>query len=156
MRGDVVARRPLYEPKPEQRVWSINVLIVDDDAADTSLILNVLRRHPNVASTHAVDDPELALEQLASGHAKPDLLLLDIHMPRLDGFAFLNRVRRIPDMAFTPVVFLTTSCLATDVIEARHSSASFYVIKPDTYLELNTRLDWVVKRAVSGAWSKQS
>ena len=154
--NDVVARRRLYEPKAEQRAWAINVMVVDDDAADTSLILNVLKRHPNVSSTHAIDAPEVALEQLTSGHLKPDLVLLDIHMPRLDGFAFLNRIRRIPDMVFTPVVFLTTSCLATDVIEARHSSASFYVIKPDTYLELNARLDWVVKRAVSGAWSRPS
>jgi two-component system chemotaxis response regulator CheY len=150
----------LYHPqarnelRPPQNNWNINVLVVEDDPADTSLILNVLRRHPGVSSAHAIDSPDVALEQLRAGHLSPDLVLLDIHMPRIDGFGFLESLRKIPAMARTPVVFLTTSCLASDVVEARHCSASSYVIKPDTYAELQTRLDAVIRKAVSGAWSK--
>jgi DNA-binding response OmpR family regulator len=57
-------------------------------------------------------------------------------------------------MAETPVVFLTTSCLINDVMEARRGSANLYVVKPDTREELQQRLDAVIKRAVSGAWSR--
>jgi two-component system response regulator AdeR len=140
--------------RPGTRTWSINVLVVEDDLADTSLILDVLRRHPSVATAHATDAPDLALRQLANGHLEPDLVLLDIRMPRLDGFEFLDRLRRIPAMFDTPVVFLTTSAFASDVIEAKHSSACSYVVKPETYEELRKRLDKVIKTLLSGAWSR--
>jgi len=154
LRGDSFKRQPRFEPRPALRVWSINVLLVEDDAADTSLILNVLRRHPNVSAAHAADEPDFALRQLTEGHLRPDLVLLDIHMPRINGFGFLEAFRQIPAMQTVPVVFLTTSCLGRDVVAARHSSASFYLIKPDNYVELQTRLDGVIKRAISGVWSK--
>jgi CheY-like chemotaxis protein len=146
--------QPPRGPGLGPRRWNINVLLVEDDAADTSLILNVLKRHPNVASAHAVDAPDVALRQLAAGQGVPDLILLDLHMPRINGFVFLERLREIPRMAETPVVFLTTSALAKDVLEAKQTTASLYMVKPDTYFELQTRLDGVVKRAISGAWSR--
>jgi putative two-component system response regulator len=95
-----------------------------------------------------------ALRQLAAGHRKPDLVLLDIHMPRIDGFEFLKGLRRIPGMISVPVVFLTTSGVGKDVLEYMGSSASLYVIKPDTLAELKVRLDGVVERAISGVWSR--
>ena len=144
---------PLLAPQPPKRVWSLNVLVVDDDAADTSLILNVLNRHPNVASAQATDAPEFALRQLEIGRLGPDLILLDIHMPRLDGFAFLRNLRDIPGLERLPVVFLTTSSLASDVLRTRRSSASHYVLKPDTYLDLQASLNGVLRRAASGRWS---
>jgi CheY-like chemotaxis protein len=141
------------EAQPPRRVWSLNVLLVDDDEADTALILSVLRRSPQVSSAQATDAPEFALRQLETGRLKPDLLLLDIQMPRIDGFAFLDHLRTIPEMIALPVVFLTTSRLASDVMRTRQSSAAFYVIKPDTYFELQARLNGVLRKAASGRWS---
>ena len=66
------------------------------------------------------------------------------------GTLFLDRLRQIPEMFETPVVFLTTSALASDVIEAKHSSACSYIVKPETYDELKARLDKVITRVVSG------
>jgi CheY-like chemotaxis protein len=152
-RNDRLRLQPRFKPQPPRRVWSLNVLLVDDDAADVSLILNVLRRHPNVSTAHATDAPEFALRQLADGRMKPDLILLDIHMPRVDGFTFLEELRRIPTMAIVPVVFLTTSCLAKDVMVARGSSASLYVIKPDTYDALQASLNGVLRRVVRSGWT---
>jgi DNA-binding response OmpR family regulator len=147
-------REPRPEAPPPRQASNITVLLVEDDPADTGLIVNVLKRHPQVAAVSAADAPDIALIQLESGFLQPDLILLDIHMPRVNGFQFLERLRRIKAMAATPVVFLTTSCRVTDVMEARRGSAAFYVVKPDTYGELQERLDAVVKRAVSGVWSK--
>ena len=147
-------RRPWFEPRPDQHVWSINVLLVEDDAADASLIVNILKRHPNVATAHAANAPDMVLNQLAVGQMEPDLILLDIHMPRINGFTFLERLRLIPSMANVAVVFLITSRLAKDVLAARESTASSYLIKPDTYAELQMRLDQTIKRAMSGGWSK--
>jgi CheY-like chemotaxis protein len=124
--------------------------LVEDDAADISLILNVLRRHPNVATACAVDAPLVALSQLATGQLRPDLLLLDIQMPRINGFVFLERLRQIPTMAKVPVAFLSTSGMGSDVVIAKHSSASYYLIKPDSYIELQARLNELIKQAIAG------
>jgi DNA-binding response OmpR family regulator len=144
---------PHFEPRSPNRTWSLNVLLVDDDIADTCLILNVLRRHPQVSAAQATDAPEFALRQLEMGRLKPDLVLLDIHMPKLNGFSFLREMRLIPKMLTVPVVFLTTSRLESDVIRARGASASSYVIKPESYFELQARLNGVVRQAAAGRWS---
>jgi CheY-like chemotaxis protein len=145
---------PPLEPQPPKRVWSLNVLVIDDDAADTSLILNVLKRHPQVASARATDAPEFALRELEMGRLKPDLILLDIHMPRVDGFTFLRNLRDIPEMTDLPVVFLTTSCLASDVNRTARSTASQYLVKPDSFLELQSCLNGVLRRAAAGRWNR--
>jgi CheY-like chemotaxis protein len=151
-RTNAILLRPPVEPA--RRVWSLSVLLVDDDVADTTLILNVLKRHPAVTTAHATNSPEFALRQLAKGQLMtPGLLLLDIHMPRLDGFEFLKALRKIAGMEAVPVVFLTTSGLASDVAKTRDSSASLYVVKPDTYFELQSCLSGVLRRATSGQWS---
>jgi CheY-like chemotaxis protein len=135
-------------------VWSVNVLLVDDDAADTMLVLDILKRHPEVSTARASNAPEAALQEFAGGRARPDLVLLDIHMPRIDGFEFLRRMRRIPRMVETPVVFLTTSGLSRDALMARESSAACYVVKPQTHSNLQARLDVVIQRVISGDWSR--
>jgi CheY-like chemotaxis protein len=145
---------PQAGPQPAQKVWRLSVLLVDDDPADTSLILSVLGRNRHVDTARAVDSPVLALRQLLAGYKKPDLVLLDIRMPRLDGFEFLAGLRKLPGMISVPVVFLTSSGLEKDVMAYMGSSASLYVIKPDTLPELQTRLDGIVERAISGAWTR--
>lgn len=133
--------------------WNINVLLVEDDAADAALIIHALQRHPDVATAHTMDSPVAALRLLANGSLQPDLILLDIRMPVIDGFEFVERLRRSPATYDTPVVFLTTSRLERDVAAARGCSVCLYVVKPESLGDLRARLDVVIKRAKSGAWS---
>ena len=143
-----------FDVAPPRRIWTINVLVVDDDEADTALIVDALKRHPGVSATRSSDNPEQALKELAVGRISPDLVFLDINMPRMDGFTFLRRMRDIPDMAATPVVLLTTSGHSRNAEEARRSSAVSYVIKPDTYPQLQGRLDAAIRRTISNGWRK--
>ena len=134
-----------------RQVSGFDVLVVDDDPADSALILSALNRNPQVTSARATSAPEFALRQFMSGGAlRPDLVLLDIHMPRLDGFAFLAAMRRNPVMAKVPVVFLTTSSLASDVARTQNSSAALYVLKPDSSAELQARINGVIRLAARG------
>jgi DNA-binding response OmpR family regulator len=142
-----------FEPRSPNRTWSLSVLLIEDDIADTALILNVLKRHPQVSAAYASDAPEFALRELAVGRLKPDLVLLDIHMPKVSGFTFLGEMRRIPSLMSVPVVFLTTSRMESDVMQAKEATASSYVVKPDTYLDLQARLNGVVRQAAAGRWS---
>ena len=150
---------PMLQPQPtavepplESPRVGLDILLVEDDAADASLILGALEKHPSVLVAHAVASPLLALYELLAGRLQPDLVLLDLHMPRLSGFEFLKGLRRIPSLNKVPVVFLTTSDLGKDVFEYMHSSASLYVVKPDTFAELRTRMNGIIERAVSGVW----
>ena len=126
--------------------WSINVLLVDDDPADTSLTLNALQRHPDVAAAHAMDDPVAALKLLEAGS-----LLLDINMPKMSGFGFIERLRLIPALSDTPVTFLTTSGRLRDIEAARDCGSCAYVVKPDTLADLRARLDTEIRRAKTRA-----
>jgi len=140
--------------KASSRVWNLDVLLIDDDEADTALILTVLKRHPEVSTARATDAPQFALRQLAAGgQLRPDLILLDIHMPRLNGFDFLEAMRAIPSMVHVPVIFLTTSALPGDLAKSNDSSASLCVIKPDSYAGLQSCLNGVLRCAASGRWN---
>ena len=151
--------RPEWLPPPVRkkscnRIWNLNVLLVDDDEADTALILTVLKRHPDVSTARATDSPQFALRQLAAGdQLRPNMILLDIHMPRLNGFSFLEEVRAIPSMARVPVILLTGSVLPSDLAKSNDSSASLFVIKPDSYAGFQSCLNGVLRCAASGRWS---
>jgi CheY-like chemotaxis protein len=132
--------------------WKINVLVVDDDAADTSLMLEALRFHPRVASAEATDAPDDALMLLAQGRLRPNLILLDISMPKVNGFRFIRALREIPWMRTIPVVMMTTSRFSRDVDHARDLGVCRYVVKPDSYPELEAQIDLVVRQCLAG-WS---
>jgi CheY-like chemotaxis protein len=146
----------LFEADPARRIWTINVLLVDDDVADTSLIIDALKRHPGVSAFRTSNAPHSVLHELAEGRIKPDLVLLDICMPHMDGFTFLKRLRMIPACAATPVVLLTTSGLRRDAQEALASSAVSYVIKPPSFAQLQARLDTAIRRTIAGDWKRPS
>jgi len=132
--------------------WTIEVLVIEDDEADRSLITDVLKRDPNVSAIFATDAPDQALVDLERGRLHPNLILLDINMPRLNGFQFLEGLRRIPAMQATDVVVLTTSALARDVRDACTNGVNLYIVKPDSHAELKARLSTVVNQARTGTW----
>lgn len=144
---------PRAKPRAAPSAWAINVMLVDDDPADSSLVIDALKRHPRVGGALSYGDPERALSSLASGKRCPDLILLDISMPKTDGFAFLRAMEEMPSVRNTPVVLLTTSRFKRDVDHARGTIACGYIVKPDNFEELRRRLDAVVKQTISGKWS---
>jgi len=147
--------RPLDEFQPPTQVaWSINVLVVDDDAADTNLILSALNTNEQVGKTMSLSNAEEALTFLAEGGFHPHLIFVDINMPRVDGFKFVEALKEIPWTHHIPVVFLTTSRLARDVERACNMNICRYIIKPDNFRELKHRLGRVVQQTVNGGWHR--
>ncbi len=135
-------------------LWKLDVLVVEDDPADSRLILDALSNHPNVGVAYATDRPDVALRALAAGEFIPDLVLLDVHMPRIDGFQFLESVRRIPDMAGVSIVFLTNTTLGKDIVDSGLCSAASYILKPATYSALKDCVDDVIRRLIRGDWTR--
>jgi two-component system, OmpR family, alkaline phosphatase synthesis response regulator PhoP len=109
-----------------------HILAVDDDDRIRRLVQFNLQRAGYRVSA-AADGLE-ALEQI--GQERPDLVLLDITMPRLDGIELLRRLRADPDTVALPVILLTAKAQDEDILEGKRSGADYYLTKPFSPVEL--------------------
>lgn len=108
------------------------LLLVDDDAGDRLLLARALEAWPRPVELIVLEDGERALDYLlgrAAGARRPDLVLLDLNLPRLAGKAVLARLRAVTT-DLPPVVVLTTSRQPWDIRECRALGAASYLVKP--------------------------
>jgi len=118
------------------------ILAVDDERHIVRLIqVNLERAGYQVAT--AFDGSE-ALKKVEA--EKPDLIVLDVMMPRMDGFEVLKRLQANPDTRGIPVIMLTAKAQDADVFRGWSSGVSAYLTKPFNPLELVT----FVRRILSG------
>ncbi|MEU1458183.1 response regulator [Streptomyces avermitilis] len=107
-----------------------DVLLVEDDIADAVLIEEALSER-GARNLVQVTDGVAALEHLRTpGTARPDLIVLDLNMPRMNGRDLLKVLKNDEDLQTIPVVILTTSTAPDDVTGAYSSHANAYVTKP--------------------------
>ena len=112
-------------PTPDSPL-QITVLIVDDNAIDLTILHNLLQPHHAVL---AAPSGELAL-QLAAGEPKPDLILLDVLMPGMDGYEVLTRLQDTPATRDIPVIFVTGQHSIEDEEKGFALGAVDYITKP--------------------------
>lgn len=109
----------------------IEILLVDDSAADVRLTIEALKEAKIHNVIHPVYDGESALEFLRRpGQRRPDLILLDLNLPGLDGREVLAEIKSDPELAIIPVVILTTSRAEEDVLRTYRLHANCYITKP--------------------------
>ncbi|MFJ9523405.1 response regulator [Kitasatospora sp. NPDC101801] len=108
----------------------LDVLLVEDDLADAMLIEEALTGR-GARNLVQVTDGVAALEHLrTAGATRPDLIVLDLNMPRMNGRELLKVLKNDEDLRTIPVVVLTTSSAPDDVSGAYGSHANAYVTKP--------------------------
>jgi two-component system, chemotaxis family, response regulator Rcp1 len=117
---------------------SANILLVEDNAADMRLVREALAESGTAAALHWVSNGEDALNFLRRGASfdtapTPDLVLLDLNLPGLNGQEVLLEIKRDPALLHIPVVILTSSSVRGDVLGAYRAHANAYVIKPDDF-----------------------
>jgi two-component system, cell cycle response regulator DivK len=112
------------------------VLVVDDKATSRELIRTVLE-NTGYAVTEAGDGAEAV--RLAR-QIEPDLILLDLQMPALDGFGALHQLRADPRFADLPIVALTASAMQGDREKALAAGFTGYITKPVTLMTLRAEL----------------
>lgn len=120
-------------PKPPGE--PIEVLLVEDDPGDILLIREAFEYNKVHNNLHVVNDGEQALDFLRRegeyGDAlRPDLVLLDLNLPRKDGREVLADVKGDPALRTIPIVVLTTSEAEEDVLKSYQLHANAYVTKP--------------------------
>lgn len=131
-------------PPGNELPWFLDVLAVDDDLADLWLVTNALRSNPRVRRTISSNLPDEALQRLKEGSLFPSLIVVDLRMPKIDGFTFISDLRTSPNLKHIPTILLTTSRFGRDAEMARAMSIQNYVVKPDTSDELRTRLSDII------------
>jgi two-component system, chemotaxis family, response regulator Rcp1 len=122
----------------------VEVLLVEDSAEEAELTMDTLRegRIRNLR-VHWVENGEEAMAFLRhqGPHAdapRPDLILLDLHMPRMGGLEVLAEVKEHPELKRIPVVVMTSSSQEKDVLAAYSRHANCYITKPiniDDFME---------------------
>ena len=111
------------------------ILVVEDNADDVELMRISFRRSHFAANLHHVTNGEDCMAYLRCEdeyeHApRPDLVLLDLNMPRMDGREVLEQVVADPKLRDIPIVVLTTSNSEPDVAAAYQLRCSSYIVKP--------------------------
>ena len=113
----------------------IEVLIIEDDPQDVELIVDALERQQLEARRYVARDGVEALDILFGSRtlAPPRLILLDLKLPKVDGFEVLRRIKNDDRTMYTPVVVLTSSDMENDIKKAYALGANGYVVKPSRY-----------------------
>lgn len=111
------------------------ILLVEDSPGDARLTREAFADARLNVHLNTVHDGEEAMAYLRgigqfSGAPRPDLILLDLNMPRKNGREVLEEIRNDKELRHLPIVILTTSAADRDILDAYQSSANCYVIKP--------------------------
>jgi two-component system response regulator len=122
----------------------IQILLVEDSPSDAELTLTALKMAKVVNQVSHVEDGVEAMEFLRqegkyAQSQRPDLILLDLNLPRKDGREVLEELKADPDFQLIPVVILTTSQAEQDIIRSYKLHANCYITKPvnfDRFLEV--------------------
>ncbi len=130
----------------------IEILLVEDNPGDVDLIMDAFNDGRIVNHLNVVEDGGRALAFLRRedpfGHVpRPDLILLDLNLPGIDGFEVLTEIKRDETFRRIPVVVLTTSTADKDILKSYDLRANAYVAKP---LEINDFINAI--RSIENFW----
>ena len=114
---------------------AIDILLVEDDPGDELITREAFEHNKIKNKLHVAHDGEEGLDFLyrRGAHAeavRPDLILLDLNLPKYDGRQVLERIKTDPELSLIPVVVLTTSSAEEDILRSYKLHANAYVTKP--------------------------
>ena len=118
---------------PDRR--AVDVLLIEDDSGDILIIREALETHEIRNILHVARDGQEGLDYLYQrgshdGAPRPDLILLDLNLPKYDGRQLLERIKSDPDLCHIPIVVLSTSAAEDDILRSYRLHANAYVTKP--------------------------
>jgi len=135
---------------PRAEASAIEVLLVEDDPGDVQLTKEAFEEHKVRNRLTVVSDGEDALAYLRRDPkvypdaVRPDLILLDLNLPRVDGREVLSEIKGDPELRSIPVVVLTTSGADEDIVRSYSLHANAYVTKPvdfDRFIAVVRQID---------------
>jgi DNA-binding response OmpR family regulator len=124
-------------PKP------VEVLLVEDNPGDILLIRQILAHEPFPINVHVAVDGEQAIQMLAQQYVKPDLVILDLKLPKVSGFSFLQRCQ-----LDVPVVVFSSSFSTDDVFRSFRLGAKEFFQKPTDLDAFAWQVSQIVRNSV--------
>jgi len=130
----------MVSERARQRASSegLRILLVEDNRDHVELIRRGLAEGSSRSSLTVLHDGEAALDYLLrrgewsdpGRSPRPDLILLDLRLPKRDGFGVLKEVKTSPELCRIPILILTTSDAEADIVRAYGAHANSYLVKP--------------------------
>jgi CheY-like chemotaxis protein len=113
----------------------VRILLVEDNEGDIVLTMEALKEARILNSIDVIRDGEEAIQFLKkegqyTSASTPDLIFLDINLPKLDGTEILSAIKNDPTLKVIPVIMLTTSDSERDVMKSYYNHANCYITKP--------------------------
>lgn len=128
-----------------------NFLLADDDQDDVSLFQDVLSQIDNTVGFHFAKDGHEAMQILRDNQRPlPDLIFLDLNMPRMDGKQCLRELKEDPQLKKIPVIIYTTSSQSRDIEETMMCGAICFITKPSSLKELKLILTSIMNSLPHG------
>lgn len=136
------------------RTVPLRILLVEDNSADVILFKKSLHSCSELAEVHVIHDPETVMDFLLHheskfGQKSPDILVIDLSMPKLNGLDLLKTIKKHPKTMELPVIILTNSINIKDMMESYKHGAAGFIQKSVDLNEYMESLDVMVKY-----WSK--
>jgi CheY-like chemotaxis protein len=132
----------------------VRILLVEDNPDDVLITRRALAKSRVANELYVVRDGQEALDHLFRGPddpdaPRPDLILLDVNLPRVNGMEVLEQIRRDDDLAVIPVIMLTASDREEDIVKSYRLGSNTYIQKPVEFAKFLQALDvlgqyWIV------------
>ncbi|QDZ08261.1 response regulator [Sphingomonas panacisoli] len=123
----------------------LKLLYVDDDRDIRTIVEMALSLDPTIDVRTAISGQE-AVAFAATTDWRPDVLVLDIMMPGMDGLATLRALRELPGLGATPALFITAKARDADIARYRDEGAAGVILKPFDPLQLATEIRTLIAR----------
>jgi chemotaxis family two-component system response regulator Rcp1 len=126
---------------PESVERPLQLLLVEDNIGDVLLMREACSSANMAIQVAVASDGEEALSMLRgdghhSIHSRPDVILLDLNLPRMDGRQVLKAIKREPTLQSIPVIIMSSSAAEVDMRQSRDLEASLYIVKPSDFSHL--------------------
>lgn len=133
----------------------MNILFIEDDSIETMKLQRTISKLQLKHEITEAKNGEVALDILRSKNSLPDIVLLDLNMPRMSGTEFLKILKEDNVLKYLPIVVLTTSENRADLLECYRLGIAGYVIKPLKYEDYEAKLKkvldyWDINELVKG------
>jgi CheY-like chemotaxis protein len=135
----------------DRRTWDLDILAAEDTPSDIELLQMALSKCGGVRSLHIVRDGSEVVAYLKGeppfadpARQPPNVVLMDLKMPRMDGLDVLKWLRQHPECSIIPVVIFSSSALDDDVLQAYRLGANAYFEKPTDFQQLQAILQSIL------------
>ncbi len=121
--------------------YALKILLIEDDAIE---VMKLNRATTSLNMNHQIieaNNGEVALKLLKSYSALPDIILLDLNMPKINGIEFLRILKNDDRLKYIPTVILTTSNNQKDLLECYKIGIAGYVLKPLKYEDYVSKIE---------------